>query len=168
MLFRSVHIALPLVLSGAWGFGYLFETLDWKKLMSAEGGAAAALTIVALYALGGVLSPFGTGLAPFASTDLAGLKATGLFACSAVALVISGFYLVRTLRRMGGKSVSGFYALFIGIALLVLQARTAFQSSFVNYDQANEYLVYAHSSAAPKVVLREIEEIAAVDRKSVV
>ena len=97
----------------------------------------------------------------FASTDLAGLKATGLFACSAVALVISGFYLVRTLRRMGGKSVSGFYALFIGIALLVLQARTAFQSSFVNYDQANEYLVYAHSSAAPKVVLREIEEIAA-------
>ena len=129
--------------------------------MSAEGGAAAALTIVALYALGGVLSPFGTGLAPFASTDLAGLKATGLFACSAVALVISGFYLVRTLRRMGGKSVSGFYALFIGIALLVLQARTAFQSSFVNYDQANEYLVYAHSSAAPKVVLREIEEIAA-------
>lgn len=161
MPWLGVHIALPLVLSGAWGFGYLFETLDWKKLMSAEGGAAAALTIVALYALGGVLSPFGTGLAPFASTDLAGLKATGLFACSAVALVISGFYLVRTLRRMGGKSVSGFYALFIGIALLVLQARTAFQSSFVNYDQANEYLVYAHSSAAPKVVLREIEEIAA-------
>lgn len=129
--------------------------------MSAEGGAAAALTVVALYALGGVLSPFGTGLAPFASTDLAGLKATGLFACSAAALVISGFYLVRTLRRMGGKSVPGFYVLFIGIVLLVLQARTAFQSSFVNYDQANEYLVYAHASAAPKVVLREIEEIAA-------
>lgn len=161
MPWLGVHIALPLALSGAWGFAYLFETIDWKKAFSLDGALVAGLTVIGLYALGGVTAPFGGALPPFTTTDLAGLKATGLFVSSAIALVAAGVCLVRLLKRWRGRMIAQFYVLLLGIVLIILQSRTAYQSSFVNYDSATEYLVYAHASAAPKVVLRTIEEISA-------
>lgn len=161
MPWLAVHIALPLALSGAWGFACLFETIDRKKTVGLESAAVLGLTVIALYAFGGLTAPFSGGLPPFTTTDLAGLKATGLFVSSALALTAAGICLVRTLSRWSGRSIARFYVLVLGVVLIVLQARTAYQSSFVNYDSAREYLVYAHASAAPKVVLRTIEEISA-------
>ncbi len=41
----------------------------------------------------------------------------------------------------------------------MLTARTAYQASFINYDNANELLVYAHSASGVKVVMEQVEEI---------
>ncbi len=43
--------------------------------------------------------------------------------------------------------------------LAVLTARSAHQASFINYDTAKEFLVYAHSARGPKDVLEQVEEI---------
>lgn len=161
MPWLGVHIALPLTLSGAWGFGAFFESLERKKVFSVASLWVLSLSVIALYALGGLFAPFSTGLLPFRTTDMAGLKATGQFVSSAAALIIAGIALYRTLRKWDGGRIGRFYLLLVSVMFLILQGRTAYQSSFINYDMANEYLVYAHASAAPKVVLREIEEISA-------
>jgi DNA-binding beta-propeller fold protein YncE len=43
--------------------------------------------------------------------------------------------------------------------LAFLTARTAYTASFVNYDLANEYLVYAHAGQGPKQIMDQIDEI---------
>ncbi len=43
--------------------------------------------------------------------------------------------------------------------MAVLSARAAFRASFINYDSAKEYLVYAHAAPGPKEVLKQVEEI---------
>ena len=43
--------------------------------------------------------------------------------------------------------------------MTILTARTAYQSSFINYDYPYEFLVYAHAADGPKIVLEQIEEI---------
>jgi DNA-binding beta-propeller fold protein YncE len=49
--------------------------------------------------------------------------------------------------------------LAIFTVLAFLTTRTAFTSSFINYDNANELLVYAHSGPGNKVALTQIEEL---------
>ena len=43
--------------------------------------------------------------------------------------------------------------------LAVLTFRAAWMASFINYDLANEYLVYAHAAPAVKTVLNDIEDL---------
>ncbi len=51
-------------------------------------------------------------------------------------------------------------AVLAGFALLALQTmRTAYRAAFINYDNAMEYLVYAHASGDVKYVLSQIEDI---------
>ena len=42
---------------------------------------------------------------------------------------------------------------------MVLTARTAYRASFINYDHATEFLVYAHGARGPKDILAQVEEI---------
>jgi DNA-binding beta-propeller fold protein YncE len=50
-------------------------------------------------------------------------------------------------------------ALVVFTLLAVLTFRTAFRAAYINYDNAMEYLVYAHAAADPKFVLAQIEDI---------
>ena len=38
-------------------------------------------------------------------------------------------------------------------------ARTAYNAAFVNYDDATEFLVYAHAARGPKDIMEKIEDI---------
>src|SRR4030042_6732262 len=49
---------------------------------------------------------------------------------------------------------------FAGLSLLIiLSARAAFMASYINYDLAKEYLVYAHSAPGDKIALQQISDI---------
>jgi DNA-binding beta-propeller fold protein YncE len=48
--------------------------------------------------------------------------------------------------------------MFFGL-LAVLTARAAFFASFVRYDSAEEYLVYAHSARGVKTVMQQVQDI---------
>ena len=41
----------------------------------------------------------------------------------------------------------------------MLTIRTTYRASFINYDNAKEFLVYAHAARGPKDILEQIEEI---------
>ncbi len=53
MPWLTVHIAVPFLISAAWGFGYLIETTPWQKLKGHHAWLALILVPVALTSLGG-------------------------------------------------------------------------------------------------------------------
>ncbi len=161
MPWLSVHVAIPLALSASWGIGYLFETMPWKKIFSWHGLAAIAGTMIGIFALIGINSSMQSAVKPFSGKELAQLKTTNQLILSLIVLIIIVILLVQICRKWLKKDTLKFYSFIMMGILAILQARTAYNASFINYDYANELLVYAHAGPGPKVVLKQIEEIAA-------
>lgn len=161
MPWLTVHIAIPLALSAAWGIGYLLETIAWKKIISWYGLAALAGTITGIFALIGIDSSIRGAVKPFSGKELTQLKSTNQFILSAIVLITVIIFLVQICRKWFKKDTFKFYTLLLIGILAILQARTAYNASFINYDYANELLVYAHAGPGPKIALKQIEEIAA-------
>jgi predicted membrane-bound mannosyltransferase/DNA-binding beta-propeller fold protein YncE len=81
------------------------------------------------------------------------------FAAALLALfgtILGIFYLARMPRR--GVFVNLFVLIAFGL-LLVQTIRTSFRASYILYDDAMEYLVYAHGATAIKEVLAQVTEI---------
>ncbi|MBN2006506.1 MAG: TIGR03663 family protein [Anaerolineae bacterium] len=167
-----VHIALPSIFMAAWGLGWLADNLDWGALWSDERTAirwgmlvfpvalillvASMLTFVGAvsefrHAMGDGMSTAGptlTQLDPFGKV-LGGIFGTGIFF---VALFWSGNALGfgRSLRLSG---------LALATLLAALTVRTMLLLNFVNYDMANEFLIYAHGTPDIKIALKQVQDI---------
>lgn len=159
MPWLTVHIAMPLALSASWGLGYLIEVLPWKRLFSKDGLLGLLGMVIAVIAGCGLVGVFNTIPLPFAGKDLEQLRAT--FRCVTVILfLIAGVLMVRHFwKKWRGAAVAEVLSLCIMLVLIVLQTRTAFVSSFINYDYANELLVYAHGGKGSKVAFEMIEDL---------
>ena len=159
MPWLTVHIAMPLALSASWGLGYLIEVLPWKRLFSKDGMLGLLGMVIAVIAGCGLVGVFNSIPLPFAGKDLEQLRAT--FRCVTVLLfLIAGIFMVRHYwKRWHGAAVMEVLSLCIMLVLIVLQTRTAFVSSFINYDYANELLVYAHGGKGSKVAFEMIEDL---------
>ncbi len=159
MPWLTVHIALPIILAGGWGIGYLLDITPWKKIANQRGLLILLLGIIFLFSILGVMGNLLGDNPPFQGKTLEQLQATSTFLLTFVAALASGgglFYFLRDWRP--GEVVSLAGVLFFAL-LAVLTTRAAYMASFINYDNAREYLVYAHASAAPKEVLSQVEEI---------
>ena len=81
------------------------------------------------------------------------------FGASLLALVgsIAGIlYLVRLPRP---SAFVNLFALTVFGLLVIQTARTSFRASYIFYDDATEYLVYAHGATGVKEVMSQVEEI---------
>ena len=87
------------------------------------------------------------------------MQATSQFLTCLIAALISGVGWIALVWRWPFGQHVRILTLFVFAGLAILTARTAIQSSFYNYDDANELLVYAHSAPGDKIALRQIEEI---------
>ena len=159
MPWLTVHIALPLILSAGWGIGYFLEKYDWQALKSERGWQTLLALIVAVFAFFAFLKTLYQDVLPFSGKDLNQLQATQNFLFAAVILLFSiAVICVLNLRQISiriGQSL-----LLIILALMTVQTvRASYMASFVNYDNAKEYLVYAHAASGPKEVFNQIEEI---------
>lgn len=159
MPWLTVHIALPLILFGGWGLGKVIDKIDTSLFAKRRGWLIVivfALLIVALSQLAGSLlgeSP------PFQGNELDQLRATSGFFASLVFSIGAAIVLWRLaaeqpfpeLMRLGGALL-----LFIFFGLTV---RASLRASFMHYNQATEYLVYAHSAPGVKTAMRQIEDL---------
>ena len=214
MPWLTVHIALPLLLAGAWGLGYLVDKTPWKKIANKRGlialGLLPVMVVTFLITVGSLL---GTN-PPFQSNMQFDLENTATFLLSLFGFLGSGagiVYLVlqegdgNRINRvevvfyvglmlcliLGAVFVDSLAMIFVSLAVLVslgqfiyvmiqtntfamgssfvglvffllltvLTARTAYRAAYINYDNAKEYLVYAHAASGPKEVLKQVEEI---------
>ena len=159
MPWLTTHITLPLILLSGWSIGQYIERTDWARLRQQRGWLVAVLlpvTIVALSALFGSL--LGSN-PPFRGSELNQLQATGVFLSSLLVSVIGLIALYRLGDPLGYDNVVRLAVLTIFGFLALLTARAAFIAAFVNYDYANEYLVYAHAARGVKTVMAQIEDI---------
>jgi DNA-binding beta-propeller fold protein YncE len=96
---------------------------------------------------------------PLQGKTIEQLQATSTFLLALLTTLVSGVGLFYLARAWPFSQLARLLSLtFFGI-LALLTARTAYTASFINYDYANEYLVYAHSAPGPKLVLEQVEDI---------
>lgn len=159
MPWLTVHIALPMILVAGWIFGRFFDGIDWKPLRTGRAwldlGVMVLLLIAVTRAAGYVL-----GLTPpFQGTTTEQLQATTGFLTAGVAVVGASVYLLLAWKGWPSQARLQLAGVTLLGVLAVLTARTAFQASFVNYDLANEYLVYAHGAPGMTLVMDQIDEL---------
>ena len=139
------------VLSGAL-LGYLMKD-DLVSL------GVVALILLAIITLGSSIINGATLLMQTSDGAAAPTSDWLKFASALIALVgsIAGiFYLWRYQRT---SPFVGLVVLTIFGLLVVQTGRTAFRAAYINYDDATEYMVYAHGATGVKEVMSQVEEI---------
>ena len=149
------HIAQPMALFGGWWLGTLFSGTDWGKVRAKQG----YWLLLLLPALGFSLLSLGKAGLPFGGRDVESLGATVRFF---LALFASGGLLYAAWRWIQGSGLAlALRISVIGVAaiLALLTIRFSYMLTYVNYDMATEYLVYAHGGPDIKLALAEIDTI---------
>lgn len=159
MPWLTVHITLPYILLAGWAFGRMFRKVNWPRL--AEGWNWL-IPVVMLLAVLSLVQTAGFALGPnrpFAGSTLEALRVTTGFVMSM--LVFAGSlvglaYLARGWSRGHLLRILGVLAVAV---MAWITARSAYRAAFLHYDQATEYLVYAHSATGVKTVMAEVREL---------
>jgi predicted membrane-bound mannosyltransferase/sugar lactone lactonase YvrE len=159
MPWLTVYIAMPMLLAAAWGIGYLIETIPWKKLANIKGLFAALLVPVFLVSLIMAIGAWFNTTKPFAGMTLDQLQATSTFLFSVIACVLSAWGVLAFLKNWNRKDLWRLTLAGAFLIMTILTARSSYQASFINYDNAKEFLVYAHGADGPKQILSQVEEI---------
>jgi predicted membrane-bound mannosyltransferase/DNA-binding beta-propeller fold protein YncE len=159
MPWLTVHIAWPMILFGGWALGYLVDTTDWSYFRKLRGWLVLLVLIIFLMSFSAAIASLLGSNPPFRGMGLDQLEATSTFITSFLVALASGFVLWRLvflwpLVHFARLVLVTIFAIFAG-----LTARTAFQANYINYDNANELLVYAHSAGGVKEVMKQVEEI---------
>ncbi len=127
----------------------------------------ASLGIVALFILAVITLGYGiiNGASLMMLSSTTGLDPASLspdrmkFIISAIALIGSIVGILYIVRLPRTSAFVGLVIITI-FGLLVLQTtRTAFRASYINYNNATEYLVYAHGAGDIKEVMSQVDEI---------
>jgi sugar lactone lactonase YvrE/4-amino-4-deoxy-L-arabinose transferase-like glycosyltransferase len=159
MPWLTVHIALPMILVSAWFFGHLVDTFNWSAFRQKKGILGMGLLLFFIPAILSALRSLLGGNPPFVGHSLEQLSSTSQFLIAIISAVGSGIGLYIVMKDWLPSQVRRAIILVPVSLLAVLTARTAFTASYINYDRATEFLVYAHSGPGDKIALAQIEEI---------
>jgi len=161
MPWLAVHLALPMILLGAWGVGRFVRTIDWHGVVRQRAWMVALLAPPFGMALGSLIYAMAPGAAsgPFSGDDLSSLLVTGQFLGSLLAVLGFGAALIYVLRRSGWRLSLRLLVLVALAVPVALTIRHAWRFCYINYGYPIEHLVYAHSAPAVKETMRQIDEL---------
>lgn len=159
MPWLTVHIAIPMLLTTGWSVGYIFDSTPWQQINKKQTVIGLFIGLLMAVGLSAMLKSWFSSQPPFAGKSLEQLQASATFLSAALAFVASlvGFRILQ--KNWGWQHFSRIFLLIVMGVLGVLTARSAYQASFINYEYATEFLVYAHAAPGPKEALTQIEEI---------
>ena len=158
MPWLGTHLTTPMIFLAAWYFGGVFSRIDKARFLS-RGWLALLIMPVFLISLAHVIGAYLIGDPPFVGLSQAQLERTYEWLASLLIALILGYLLARIARHAGWIQLRRIVAVAVFGLLSVLTWRAAWMASFVNYDLATEFLVYAHSAPAVKWVLEDIDEM---------
>ena len=159
MPWLTTHITMPMILATGWGLGYLVEKLNWEEVRQKKGWQVIVLLIIFIFAFSNLIGSLLGVTPPFQGQELAQLQATSNFLLAFVGSAGSLVGLIILLRGWHTKTFAKTMLLTFFAILSVLTFRTAYRAAYINYDNAKEFLVYAHSTRDMKDVLEQIETI---------
>ncbi len=161
MPWLTVHITLPLILLSGWAIGTFIDATDWQAFRERRAWLVAVLLPITVTALAAAVGTLLGANPPAAGSELPQLQATGAFVSAVLVTLIGGAGIYVLGRDLGWGNVGRLAVLGVFGLLALLTARASFIASFVNYDSANEFLVYAHGARGVKTVLEQIDDIQA-------
>lgn len=159
MPWLTTHIAVGFLLAAGWGLGYLVDIIPWKQVFTTRRLLALLLLPIVVSSFASVVGIVFGANPPFQGTTLDQLKVTSTFILGVAGFLLSGWGVLRLLADWPGRETGRLLTLVVFAMLSVLTARTAFTASYINYDNAKEFVVYAHSARGPKDILEQVEEI---------
>ena len=159
MPWLTYHLAWPLILFAGWGLGWIIDTTDWQRLYQQKALLILGTIFVFFTSFAACLMALLGTNPPFQGKDLNQLQATDAFLLPAVVTVLSAVGLVYLLRNWSGRQVTRVFILTFFSLLTILTVRAAFRAAYINYDNAMEYLVYAHGATGVKDVINQATEI---------
>jgi len=158
MPWLTVHMTLPMILLAAWAFGRLLDSIGLTSEHRPQALGVAVLIFLALLGSAAAIARLLGATPPFNGKDLDSLHATTGFITS-LGVAVGSVFLLRRIPKEWQRQDLVRAGAVVGLTVLGLfTARTAFLASYVNYDQAREFLVYAHSATGVKQVLAQVQE----------
>ena len=156
MPWLTYHLTLPMILLTAWGLNQLVQNLNWSELHQKKGWLVAGLLFIFYIAISNSFAGIGSA---FAGKSLAQLQATSDFLLPLIVTISSGTALFYLLREWTWENVISLASLVAFGLLSLWTGRAAYRAAYINYDSAEEYLVYAHAATGVKDVMAQVEEI---------
>jgi predicted membrane-bound mannosyltransferase/sugar lactone lactonase YvrE len=159
MPWLTYHMAWPMILITGWALGRLIDTTNWIKLK--EQRVLLTLAALAIFIVGimGMILALNGSTPPFQGKELTQLQATSTFLLPMFAAILSAVGVVYLFREWTFQEVRHIFILVFFAFLAVLTSRAAFRASYITYDQATEFLVYAHGATGIKEVIAQAKEI---------
>jgi DNA-binding beta-propeller fold protein YncE len=159
MPWLTTHLTLPLILLSGWSIGHYIERTHWQAFRERRAWLVAVLLPVTVLALAATLGSLLGNKPPFQGSELSQLQDTGVFVSALLVAAIGMVALYGLGMQLGFENVLRLAGLSILGLLALLTARTAFRAAYINYDHANEFLVYAHGGAGVKTVMNQIDDL---------
>lgn len=159
MPWLTTHITMPMILTSAWAFGYLVEKTDWEEVRQRKGWLVVLLAGVFVVTFGSLIGSLMGNNPPFQGKELYQLQGTSDFLLALVGSIGTGLGLFYLLKDWNGRTFARLFLLVFAALLAVQTARTAWRAAFIDYDNARELLVYAHSTEDMKNTVEQIETI---------
>ncbi|MFQ5811810.1 MAG: flippase activity-associated protein Agl23 [Anaerolineae bacterium] len=149
-----LHVVLPMIVLAGHFVGEVFERIDWRAIWRGGGPILALLLILALFAASALVTA-----APFQGRSLAQLSRTLQWLAALVVGAILVVSLVRYWRGLGTERSLQVVFVTAFVLLSILTVRFSWMASYINYDTAKEFIVYAHGTPDITLTMKEIEDI---------
>ncbi len=159
MPWLTYHITWPMILLTGWALGAIIEGTDWHTLRQRKPVLLIAIIVVFMSSVtAGMLAWLGP-VPPFGGKDLMHLQATTEFLLPAMVALASAGGLIYFIRDWTGNDILRTLTLAFFFLLAVLTGRSAFRAAYIDYNDATEYLVYAHAATGVKDIISQATEI---------
>lgn len=159
MPWLTYHMAWPMILITGWALGQLIETTDWESLREKRvplGLSAVAVFIASAFS---VIYFWNSTVRPFEGQGLHQLQITTAFLLPAIVMIASAATAVYLLRDWTLRDTRRIFTLVLFFFLAIFTVRASFRASYIAYDQATEFLVYAHGATGIKEIIKQATEI---------
>lgn len=159
MPWLTVHIAFSMLLTAGWVIEKLINSRS--QFMDSRGEQAKYffLVLIFVFLICLILVQIWGNHAPFQGKTQQQLGDTNHFLIMTGIAGICAYFLFRKKDRINHHKLKINIYLALFLILSVITVRSAYRASFINYDYPFEYLVYAHASDGPKIILEQVEEI---------
>ena len=159
MPWLTYHMAWPMILLTGWALGRIIDTTDWIKLKQQRVPLTLAAVAVFIVGTTGMILALTGSTRPFQGKEMAQLQATIAFLLPTIVTILSAVGVTYLFREWKFREIRHIFTLVIFAFLAALTGRAAFRASYINYDQATEFLVYAHGATGIKDVIAQAKEI---------
>lgn len=159
MPWLTYHMAWPMILITGWALGRVIDATNWENLKERRMPLALASLTVFIASTTGIVLALNGPTPPFQGQELEQLQATSSFLLPLVVTILSGAGLSYILREWTFQEIRHVFTLLFFGFLTLLTTRAAFRAAYITYDQATEYLVYAHGATGIKQITEQAREI---------